>query len=86
MDLWGAAWAKRGGVIALWSVVSAESFRSLPMRSYARKKVSLPKVLASTLNSTCPSLVGSAPNAIENRSNRIPQVELVCKNAQAYGN
>jgi len=56
------------------------------MRCYARKKVSLPEVLASTLNATCPSLLGSAPIAIENRSNRIPQSKLVFRNAQADSN
>ena len=51
-------WVKRKDVTALWSAVSAEPFRSLPVRGCVERKVSLLRILVSILNITFLSLPG----------------------------
>ena len=84
MDLLSAAWAKRKVVIGLWSAVNAESFRNLPMKDCAMKKMSLPWILAFIPNITFPSFPGFVLIAIESSlASRKFWLNLERKDAQA---
>jgi hypothetical protein len=59
------AWAGRQVVIGLWSAVTVEPFKSLPMKGCAEGKITLPRTLVFILNITLLSLPGFVLVAIE---------------------
>ena len=84
VDLLSAAWAKRKVVIGLWSAVNAESFKNLPMKDCAMKKMSSPRTLAFIPNIIFPSFPGFVPIVIKSSlANRKFWLSHKRKDAQA---